>query len=219
MNVTFLDHFYLDGFDFSGIGRGMLKCTNQLNYKTSPGRQGDFTANNINQFESGVIPQVEIGFMLIDINLFHKLRKLLLSKRLFMAIYFDVDFGRYVVHEMYAHPDELKDFLNRGTDIIGLQNFKLTLVGTLKGKDIILPEKYGVGSDDPIGFDVNSIPAKFKVSFENGKEYEIKWGRSMIVPEGEWAENYNKLKIDNENILIKGGDRLNVYEDYTFIQV
>lgn len=222
MNVTKLDYFYIDDFDFKGIGRGMLKCTNQLNYKTSPSRQNEGSMRNLNDYDSFVVPSVEIGFLYINYEDFLNLRKLLLTKRAFMVRYFDVDFGRYVVHEMYAHPDELKDFLNRGTDVMGLQNFKITLVGTLNGKDAIMPKDYGVdGDDDPKYFD--GIKEYYTVSFgtTEGTKQTARWGRSIIIPEGIYQEKNteNKLKINDTTIKFIGGDRLNVFEDYEMSEI
>lgn len=223
MNVTKLDYFYIDDFDFKGIGRGMLKCTNQLNYKTSPSRQNEGSMRNLNDYDSFVVPSVEIGFLYINYEDFLNLRKLLLTKRAFMVRYFDVDFGRYVIHEMYAHPDELKDFLNRGTDVMGLQNFKITLVGTLNGKDAIMPVNYGIKDTDPKEFDVDDIKEYYTVSFTTtgGSNQTARWGRSIIIPEGIYQEKNteNKLKINDTKITFIGGDRLNVFEDYEMSKI
>lgn len=228
MNVTKLDYFYLDNISFKGIGRGMLKCTNQLNYKVQAGRFTDGAMTNINNIDSFVVPSVEIGFLYIDYDTFFKLRRLLMTKRTFIARYFDVDFGRYVYHEMYAHPDELKDFLNRGTDVIGLQNYKITLVGLLNGKDAVMPLEYGVQADggldevtDPIEF--TEVKTTYTVEFNGGNNGAItknaKWGRSVIVPSGTWVNNnWINPNSANENTTLKlvGGERLNVYEDISF---
>lgn len=212
MNVTKLDYFYIDDFDFKGIGRGMLKCTNQLNYKTSPGRQNEGSMKNLNDYDSFVVPSVEIGFLYIKYEDFLNLRKLMLTKRAFMVRYFDVDFGRYVIHEMYAHPDQLKDFLNRGEDVMGLQNFKLTLVGTLNGKDAIMSEDYGV--DDTYNpKDFNNIKEVYTVNF-GGNVKEVKWGRSVQVPEGKWR--CPNMQINTNFIYVSKGDRVNIYEDCSF---
>lgn len=215
MNVTKLDYFYIDDFDFKGIGRGMLKCTNQLNYKTSPGRQNEGSMKNLNDYDSFVVPSVEIGFLYIKYEDFLNLRKLMLTKRAFMVRYFDVDFGRYVIHEMYAHPDQLKDFLNRGEDVMGLQNFKLTLVGTLNGKDAIMPESYGVeDTDDPKDF--NNIKEAYTANF-GGNPKSVKWGRSVQVPDGKWS--CANMQINTNFIYVSKGDRVNIYEDCAFDKV
>ncbi len=207
MNVTKLDYFYIDNQSFKGIGREQLKCTNQLNYRMSPGRQTDGSMQNLNDYDTFVVPSVEIGFLYINVDTFLRLRNIMLTKRKFIVRYFDVDFGRYVLHEMYAQPDELKNFLNLGEDVMGLQNFKLTLVGTLNKKDAIMPLEYGVGETDPIDF-IN-VPETFTLTAGNTTIGDIKWGRSVIVPDGTW-----KLSISGgQELIIDGGDRINIYEN------
>ena len=192
--VNNLNNFTIDGIDFSGIGKNMLKCTNQLNYKTSPGRQHDGSMWNINDYDSFVLPQVEIGFNLIPIDLFWKLRKILLAKRVFNVTYYDVDFNDWVTHEMYAHPDELKAFLNRGEEIIGVQGFKITLVATL--------------NEDTI---YNAI---FKYSDDKKTILSAPWGRSIKIPTlpsgySYWAEENDT----NKTIKLYKNDRLNIFKN------
>lgn len=200
-----LDRFRLDGIDFTGIGRGMLRCTNQLNYAVSPGRTMDGSMTNINSWESFILPQVEIGFNVIKIETFWKLRQLLLSKRVFSAEYYDVDFNKFVTHLMYVQPDELKDFLNKGEDVIGLKGYKITLTATLTETDLYSATFYA-----------NSVAI--------GTETE-RWGRSISAPA--LPTGYSKWKATKTfdfadgttntiTISYDSGDRINLFENMVF---
>ena len=64
------DEFWLDDEKFDGIGHGMLKSQNQLTYSASPSRQIDGSMQNINDYDSFILPKVEIGFKLISYETF-----------------------------------------------------------------------------------------------------------------------------------------------------
>lgn len=226
-----LDWFSIDGINFAGIGRGMLKCTNQLNYKTSPSRQSDGSMTNINQYDSFVVPQVEIGFKYITIDDFYKLRQILLAKRIFDVIYYDVDFNNFVAHEMYCHPDDLKDFLNRGEDVIGLQNFTITLVGTLNGKDKVFTNEYKSASGYnnmteeqqraaikayfTNTFKFSDIPSTYTVTGGGIVSQNVKWGRSVAIT-ASTNSGYYKISGDTQNLKkFYKGDRINIFQNTT----
>lgn len=185
-----MNYFRLDNVEFNGlIGYKMLKTTNQLNYPVSPGRQTDGSMKNINDYEAFVIPKVEIGFNLIDIEEYWKLREILLSKRTFVVTYYDNDFGETVTHEMYAEPDDLKDFTNIGADILGVQNFKIGFVGTLNEKTL------------------------YTATFSTIK-LSARWGRAITVPDGKWVNNSGFSKI-----YYYGGDKMILFGNVTLTAV
>lgn len=182
-----MNYFRLDNVEFQGlIGYKMLKTTNQLNYTVSPGRQTDGSMKNINDYKAFIIPKVEIGFNLIDIQEYWTLRDILMAKRTFKVTYYDNDLGGKITHEMYAEPDDLKDFTNIGADILGVQNFKVAFVGTLNNE----PE----------------LSATF-----GGTVLKTKWGRSVTVPNGNW----NLSVSNNKTLNFKGGDKLTLIKDVT----
>lgn len=225
MNVIKIDYLGIDNSVFTNIGREMLECTNQLNYKTSPSRQSEGSMENINNYESFVVPQLKVGFKLIRHDEYDKLRSLLLAKRTFILRYYDVDFNRFVYHEMYAHPDELKNFFNLGERVIGLQNFSLTFVGTLNGKDAVMGREYGVGIEgattalDPMDFKFNKGDSLRNIAVEfPGKETQyVGWGRSVQVPEGgPYKAPASSLINKTTELVLNTNDRVNIYEDMTF---
>lgn len=229
MNViNNLDLFVIDGNNFSGIGRGELQCTNQYNYKTSPGRQGDFSMTNINEYDSAVIPQVQIGFKLITIEDFYKLRQLLLSKRNFNFVYYDVDFNHFVAHEMYPQPDELKAFFNRGEQVIGVQGFKITMVGTLNGKDKVITDiSNGNLKNTDWETYFNQIPSTYNLYLgTNTSPYSsAKWGRSVQLPTTSFPTGVDYYTYSSESsqidtqvdIKFRPNDRVTVFGNTTLI--
>ena len=190
VELSNMNYFSLDNVVFQGlIGYKMLKTTNQLNYPVSPGRQTEGSMKNINDYNAFVIPKVEIGFNLIDIQEYWKLREILLSKRTFQVTYYDNDFGEMVTHEMYAEPEDLKDFTNIGADILGVQNFKIAFVGTLN--------------------EFNVFYATF-----GAVTLQAKWGRAVTVPTGTW-----KIEDSKSGIELYEGDKLILFKNLSLTKV
>lgn len=121
----------IDGVVFKSIGYGMLKSANVMSYKDEPTRADDFTMADINTYTRRIVPEVSIGFKLISATEFVKLKTLLNKKVEHIVEYYDNDFGYYVTHRMYVQPAELQDFFSRGQSVIGVQNYTITLVGTM----------------------------------------------------------------------------------------
>lgn len=192
------DEFKLDGEKFEGLGHGMLKSQNQLNYVSSPSRQTDGSMLNINDYDSFIIPKVEMGFKLIDYNTYLKLRKYLLAKRTFKVDYFDKDFNKIVSHEMYAEPDDLTNFFNLGENIIGSQDFVFRLIATLNEED-----KY---------------TAKYFVGGSVREEKKAKWGRPIQTPNNDGKSGYWKAISSNfySGLKIREGEQFNIVENVEF---
>lgn len=194
------DQFLLDGIIFGGLGHRMLKTQNQLTYNSSPSRQTDGSMENINDYDSFILPKVELGFKFIDYETYQKLRRLLLAKRTFEVTYYDKDFNEFVKHEMYAEPDDLTNFFNLGEMIIGSEDFVVRFIATLN--------------------DRVEYTATFKHGF-NEMQKVIHWGRSIQVPtppnvnadSGYWnAPNTTFYK----DIKYKPNDSLNLITNVTF---
>lgn len=194
------DEFWLDDEKFDGIGHGMLKSQNQLTYSASPSRQIDGSMQNINDYDSFILPKVEIGFKLISYETFQKLRKFLLAKRTFNVKYYDKDFNRLVTHEMYAEPDDLTAFFNLCDQIIGSQDFVVRFVATLNKRQ--------------------TYEAKF-LSYFDLTDYttSIEWGRQIKVPQCSFTTIVNnelKTIIKNGYWKAKSNDTNNFYYGLKF---
>lgn len=188
------DQFKLDGITFGGLGHRMLKTQNQLTYNTSPSRQTDGSMENINDYDSFILPKVELGFKFIDYETYQNLRRLLLAKRTFEVTYYDKDFNEFVTHEMYAEPDDLTNFFNLGEKIIGSEDFVVRFIATLNEK------------------------VKYTATF-GSKTEERTWGRSVKVPNGTTDNGYWVTTSNDsfyKNIKYKPNDSLNLISSVAF---
>ena len=215
------DQFELDGIIFGGLGHRMLKTQNQLTYNTSPSRQTDGSMENINDYDSFILPKVELGFKFIDYETYQKLRRFLLAKRTFVVTYYDKDFNDFVKHEMYAEPDDLTNFFNLGEQIIGSEDFVVRFIATLNNRQIC---------------DITFLGAKVEKT-EEGEYYitdlevSTKWGTSIKTPSKPIINDENKIETNTngywietntsfyENIKYKPNDSLNGITACTFMWV
>lgn len=211
------DQFLLDGIIFGGLGHRMLKTQNQLTYNSSPSRQTDGSMENINDYDSFILPKVELGFKFIDYGTYQELRRFLLAKRTFEVTYYDKDFNDFVTHEMYAEPDDLTNFFNLGEQIIGSEDFVVRFIATLNNRQI---------------FEIKFLNAVAKQNAEDEYYYEnltvsTKWGASIKIPskpiiiEGQLIETktngYWKTTTDfYKDIKYKPNDSLNGITSCTF---
>ena len=218
------DEFQLDETVFGGLGHRMLKTQNQLTYNSSPSRQTDGSMENINDYDSFILPKVELGFKFIDYETYQKLRRFLLAKRTFDVTYYDKDFNEFVKHEMYAEPDDLTNFFNLGEQIIGSEDFIVRFIATLNNRQIC---------------NITFLNAKVEKT-EEGEYYitdlirPTKWGTSIKTPSkpiiinakegtietktnGYWVATTNTSFY--ENIKYKPNDSLNGITDCTFMWV
>jgi hypothetical protein len=188
------DQFQLDGITFGGLGHRMLKTQNQLTYNTSPSRQTDGSMENINDYDSFILPKVELGFKFIDYETYQNLRRLLLAKRTFVVTYYDKDFNEFVTHEMYAEPDDLTNFFNLGEMIIGSEDFVVRFIATLNEK------------------------VKYTATFGSQSE-ERDWGRSVKVPNGTTDKGYWVTYSNDfyKDIKYKPNDSLNLISNVAFV--
>ena len=212
------DQFQLDGIIFGGLGHRMLKTQNQLTYNTSPSRQTDGSMGNINDYDSFILPKVELGFKFIDYKTYQNLRRLLLAKRTFEVTYYDKDFNEFVTHEMYAEPDDLTNFFNLGEQIIGSEDFIVRFIATLNNRQICkitFPGAKVEQTDEGLYYITD-----LKVS--------AKWGTSIKTPSipiideeegiiGTKTNGYWKTTTDfYKDIKYKPNDSLNGITDCTF---
>ena len=186
---TRFDFITLDGEAICGIGYEKLKSTNQLQYVNEPSRQNDGSMQNIEDYETFVLPALEVGFNCINEETYRRLKHKLISKRTFDVGYYDKDLDKVVTMEMYVKPIDLDNFLSYGDEIIGM-NPTLSFVPTLNEQ------------------------TKFKVEFLNddmstNKVFEnengVMYGRSIETPELPSGYNY-WLMIDSgfeENTYVK----------------
>lgn len=154
-----LDTIVVDGELFKHIGYDMLKTANVMTYVESPSRSNS-GAMYIEEMDSFIVPQCEVGFKLMKTEQFSAFRRLLLERKEHVVNYYDVDFGDRVTHRMYVEPDSLKGFFARGTKVIGVQNYTVTFIG-LNTDDEVYTVSY-----DPNGGSEVDVP-----NYRSNKQY------------------------------------------------
>ena len=55
----------------------------------------------------------------------------------FNVEYFDKQKGQRVVHKMYVAPEEMTKIYNVGTSVIGVLDYKVSLIGTLNSIELL----------------------------------------------------------------------------------
>lgn len=205
MAQTIETFFKIDGMELKSIGREMMKTVNQLSYQDSQGitRSVDGSMTNLPDQEYFVLPSVEIGFRLISIEDYLKLKALLLRKQIFDIEYYDKDFcttsNPTITHRMYAHPDQLLNFMNFASSVTAVRDLTLTFVATLTETD-----EYTIELTDS-GSTVYTASAK--------------WGRSILLPYSLAGTNYKKFQLEvasaDIDITYSLGDRITIFENAT----
>lgn len=193
--------FQIEGIDFPNIGRGLLETVNQITYLDSGmTRSIDGSMTNLPDQEYFTLPSIKIGFNFITIEEYTLLRKLLLHKQIYTIKYYDKDFNELVTHEMYAHPDDLKNFFNYGNSVEGLQDVTITFVATLR---------------ENTEYSVKTLKDGVLITIAS-----VKWGRSIQLPQinvsGVYVNaNYVLTLSNGQTIKYKTGDRITIFSDTT----
>lgn len=205
---TRFDFITLDGEAICGIGYEKLKSTNQLQYVEEPDRQNDGSMSNIEDYDTFVLPALEVGFNCINEETYRRLKHKLISKRTFDVGYYDKDLDKVVTMEMYVKPIDLDNFLSYGDDIIGM-NFSISFVPTLNEET-----KYKVTF---LNYDYTTIIKEY--SGNNG----VLYGRAIETPPVPSEYNY-WLMIEsgfkeNTYVKIKGNKKLSIFGNTKLIAV
>ncbi len=163
----------INGVVFKSIGHGMLRTANVVTYRETPGRTADFEMPDLPKQTRRVVPHIEIGFKWIDADEFVKLRQILISRTQMEVEYYDNDFGKYMTHQMYAQPDDLKAFESLGQKVRGVTNFTVELVGTMNGEPTV---------------SVSFCKRMSANEWARGQTYQE--GQIVKITNGEWEDYY-----------------------------
>lgn len=213
MAQTISSFFKIDGMELKSIGRNMLETVNQMSYEENGmTRSVDGSLTNLPDKEYFILPSVKIGFNLISIEDYLKLKALLLRKQIFEIEYYDKDFcttsNSTIKHKMYAHPTELLNFMNFATSVTAVRNLSLTFVATLTETDVYTIQLKNNSSDSSPIYTASA-----------------KWGRSVLLPQKPSTASKDKFKytstIDGVSIEVtyEWGDRITIFENATLVGV
>ena len=131
-----LDVVKINGEPFKGIGYNGLLTVNTKTYKTSPVRSGDGSIPNINDYATFIVPRADINFKYMTIEDYQRFCTAITPNE-FNVEYFDKQKGQRVVHKMYVAPEEMTKIYNVGTSVIGVLDYKVSLIGTLNSIELL----------------------------------------------------------------------------------
>lgn len=120
---------------FSGIGSNSQFGWQEMVWKKSPTRSGDFSFININSIDVGLVARCEIVIPYNNIQDYMDLRKIIARERYFKARFFDVDEGQWVEREMYCSESSKNQLFILGKSLIGVRDITVKLVGTNRDSD------------------------------------------------------------------------------------
>ena len=131
-----LDVVKINGEPFKGIGYNGLLTVNTKTYKKSPVRSGDGSIPNINDYATFIVPRADINFKYMTIEDYQRFCTAITPNE-FNVEYFDKQKGQRVVHKMYVAPEEMTKIYNVGTSVIGVLDYKVSLIGTLNSIELL----------------------------------------------------------------------------------
>ena len=131
-----LDVIKINGEPFKGIGYNGLLTVNTKSYKKSPVRSGDGSIPNINDYATFIVPRADINFKYMTIEDYQRFCTAITPNE-FNVEYFDKQKGQRVVHKMYVAPEEMTKIYNVGTSVIGVLDYKVSLIGTLNSIELL----------------------------------------------------------------------------------
>lgn len=129
--VRDLDCVWINFEKFSRIGYQGLQSVNTITYVESPTRSNDGSIDNINDYETFVVPRVTITFPLLKLEDYQRLCHVVSMTNEFPVTYWDKQKGEFVTHNMYCEPEQMKKLFNIGYKVVGVLDFQISFIGTL----------------------------------------------------------------------------------------
>ena len=120
---------------FKGVGRDSVGF-NEVVWASNLTRSNTFALENIDDVDFGYVPQCQLHFPYMNIDEFLILQAMLRERHLIVD-YFDIDFGKRVVHEMAITKNERKKIYSLKNYVNGVYDFTVNLVGTNRDVDML----------------------------------------------------------------------------------
>lgn len=115
---------------FTGIGVDSKFGWQELVWKKTPSRGGDFAFSNMDDIDVGLVARCEVNIKYMDIDKYMKLRKAIARERYFRVEFFDIDDCIWREKEMYCSESTISKFLMLKKHLIGHLDFAVKFVGT-----------------------------------------------------------------------------------------
>ena len=170
-----LDVVKINGEPFKGIGYNGLLTVNTKSYKISPVRSGDGSMPNINDYATFIVPIADINFKYMTIEDYQRFCTAITPNE-FNVEYFDKQKGQRVVHKMYVAPEEMTKIYNVGTSVIGVLDYKVSLIGTLNSIELL---QISYQPNDGIG-DIPTDDDEYMSQGFLNQQVKIKTGGTLV---------------------------------------
>jgi len=136
INVENLNKVWVAGEEFTGIAYAGLLNVNTKTYVEEPKRSNDGSIENINDYDTFVVPRAKFNFKYFSISDYQRLCRVVNSGNQFPVTYFDKQFGTFVTHLMYCEPEQMANLYNVGTSVIGVLDYEISFIGTLNNMQL-----------------------------------------------------------------------------------
>lgn len=178
--VPDLDKIKINGIEFNNTSD--LLTINTKTYVVEPERSYDGSIENIEDYDTFIVPRCDITFGYISLSNYRKLCNAILPNE-FPVEYYDKQFGRKVRHYMYCTPNEMKKLYNLGINVLGVQDFTLSLIGTLNHRDSY------VVTFDANGGEIENYKGEYNSTTTYYKNDKVKYGNYYYLA------NFNLTKF------------------------
>ena len=199
---------------FSGVGVNSQFGWQEMVWKKTPNRGGDFAFTNINDIDVGLVARCEIVIPYNNIQDYMDLRKIIARERYFKARFFDVDEGQWVEREMYCSENSRNQLFILGQALIGVRDITIKLVGTNRDVDqnpITVSYNLNGGSGN---IPSEEISKGDEIVIANPSEF------SVTAPSGRHFDHWETRTTDNETMgEYHAGQETTVWDNMTLYAV
>ena len=114
---------------FKGSGIESALGWEELVWGEEPTRNNAFALGTIDDIDIGLVARCEVNFKYFSYKDYLDFKKIITSRH-FTATFFNVDTNNWITREMYCSSNERQRIHNFGTDLLGIADFNVKLVGT-----------------------------------------------------------------------------------------
>ena len=191
-----LSSVIINGEEF--IGYSSFKCVNTKTYVTEPTRTYDGSIPNINEYETFVVPRLEMSFDFMTIQDFRRFLKAIAPNE-FPVTYYDYELDKIVTYNMYIEPRDMSTIYNKGLEVLGITGQKISLIATLNNINYITINYYD---------NITNIQANPSYNGDKPNNYILLDKKDMVF--GNWyfvrsgnELNHNKPSTDTKTYRFK----------------
>ena len=114
---------------FRGIGRDSALGWEEMVWGEEPIRNNAFALGTIDNIDIGKVARCEVNFKYFSYKDYLAFKRIINSRH-FTVTFYDIDTTQWLTREMYCSSSEKQRIHNFGTDLLGVVDFTVKLVGT-----------------------------------------------------------------------------------------